>query len=363
MSPLNFHTRQVAIAGYSNSGKTTLIEKLFPFFNEKNYAVGYLKHDAHQFKLDQEGKDSYRIWEAGAQSLLAHNSQESFLRKRQMASTSFAFEDCDFLIVEGHKRAPFPKLLMLDEQGQLWHDLDEKDKSSVIALIGPNASCPIPNLALPYFQRDQVSAIGIYILSQFLYLHQVPVLHGLVMTGGKSERMGEDKSQLVYSDQPQYQIAHDLLKQICHTTYISCRSDQDYAPLPTLKDIFHDIGPLGGLLTAFQKDPNSAFFSVACDLPFLETRTLKHLIKKRNPLRHATVYVHEKDQQMEPLCTIYEPSIRPHLITALMSQNYSLKKLLENIRIEKVLCLDPETLDNINTQEQKKIAQLKLSHS
>ena len=56
----------VSIVGKSDSGKTTLIEKLLPALIERGVRVGTIKHDVHGFEMDREGKDSYRHKHAGA---------------------------------------------------------------------------------------------------------------------------------------------------------------------------------------------------------------------------------------------------------------------------------------------------------
>ncbi|MEK6558347.1 MAG: molybdopterin-guanine dinucleotide biosynthesis protein B, partial [Candidatus Margulisiibacteriota bacterium] len=60
----------LSIAGHSNSGKTTLIERLIPELSRLGYRVGTIKHDAHNFVMDHEGKDTWRMSQAGAQTVV-----------------------------------------------------------------------------------------------------------------------------------------------------------------------------------------------------------------------------------------------------------------------------------------------------
>ena len=66
-----------AFSGFSGSGKTTLIEKLIPVFKRRGYRVAVIKHDAHDFEIDKEGKDTYRFREAGADRVYISSSQKS----------------------------------------------------------------------------------------------------------------------------------------------------------------------------------------------------------------------------------------------------------------------------------------------
>jgi molybdopterin-guanine dinucleotide biosynthesis protein B len=66
MTPLNTFPPVVCFVGKSNSGKTTLIEKLVLEFTSRGLAVGTIKHDVHGFDIDIPGKDSWRHKKAGA---------------------------------------------------------------------------------------------------------------------------------------------------------------------------------------------------------------------------------------------------------------------------------------------------------
>ena len=59
-------TPYITFAGYSGSGKTTLLLKVIAYLKEKGYKVAALKHDGHDFEMDKEGKDTYRMKKAGA---------------------------------------------------------------------------------------------------------------------------------------------------------------------------------------------------------------------------------------------------------------------------------------------------------
>ena len=62
--------KAIGFIGYSNSGKTTLIEKLIPIFRARGLAVSAVKNAHHGFDMDRPGKDSFRYREAGAQQVL-----------------------------------------------------------------------------------------------------------------------------------------------------------------------------------------------------------------------------------------------------------------------------------------------------
>ena len=56
-----------SLVAQSNTGKTTYLEKLIPALGRLGLTVGVVKHDAHDFEIDYEGKDSWRLSRAGAE--------------------------------------------------------------------------------------------------------------------------------------------------------------------------------------------------------------------------------------------------------------------------------------------------------
>ena len=72
----------VSIVGKSNSGKTTLLEKLIPELKRRGYRVATVKHDTHGFEVDQPGKDTWRLAQAGADAVVISSSDKLALIKR-----------------------------------------------------------------------------------------------------------------------------------------------------------------------------------------------------------------------------------------------------------------------------------------
>ena len=99
----------IAIVGKSGSGKTTLIEKLLPEIKRRGYRVGTVKHHLHEFEVDQEGKDSWRHAQAGADTVVIASPQKLALVKRMNSDMSLEeirdrfFHDVDIILAEGYK--------------------------------------------------------------------------------------------------------------------------------------------------------------------------------------------------------------------------------------------------------------------
>jgi molybdopterin-guanine dinucleotide biosynthesis protein B len=105
----------VGIVGVSNSGKTTLIERLLPLLRARGLRVGTLKHDAHGFDLDRPGKDTWRHREAGAEAVLISGPGQLALMRRLEGPTDpqtladTYMPDMDLVLVEGYKRFDLPR--------------------------------------------------------------------------------------------------------------------------------------------------------------------------------------------------------------------------------------------------------------
>lgn len=109
----------LGICGFSGSGKTTLLEQLVPHLKAAGLAVAVVKHDAHSLSIDPKGKDSDRLFRAGA-DVLVHDDRQGILRFRAAKlSLAGAIERLggryDLVLVEGHKTSPGPKLWLLGE--------------------------------------------------------------------------------------------------------------------------------------------------------------------------------------------------------------------------------------------------------
>ena len=119
------HWPVLGICGYSGAGKTTLIEELIPRLRRDGLAVAVVKHDAHRMTVDTPGKDTDRLFRAGA-TVFAHDPQQAFLR-RPVDDTEdvlpwavgLLLRDHDVVLVEGHKATALPaKLWLRSEAGE-----------------------------------------------------------------------------------------------------------------------------------------------------------------------------------------------------------------------------------------------------
>lgn len=153
------------IAGWSNSGKTTLIEKVIPCLTGRGLRVAVIKHAHHGFDLDRPGKDSFRHREAGATQVLMLSSQRWVLMNELRDEAEPSLESQlemlagnDVVLIEGFKAAAVPKVEVYREANgkpPLW-----TENPHVVAV----ATDDISECRLPLLPIDDAEAVAAFIL-------------------------------------------------------------------------------------------------------------------------------------------------------------------------------------------------------
>src|SRR3989338_727515 len=110
----------VAIVGRKKIGKTSLIERLLPLLKKGGYRVGVLKYDVGEFQIDYPGKDTYRSYQAGADSVLISSPDKlAFIKGLDSTPTlkrliNKYFPDTDLVLIEGYKGHDCPEIHLLE---------------------------------------------------------------------------------------------------------------------------------------------------------------------------------------------------------------------------------------------------------
>lgn len=181
-------------------------------------------------------------------------------------------------------------------------------------------------------------------------------LHGLVLAGGRSVRLGRDKAAIRFDGRTLLARCVELLQPLVEDLRVAVRADQVDEPLrrrfPLLVDARSDIGPAAGVLAAHSFAPRAAWLVLACDMPQLTSTMLRRLIARRDPVRGATAFRAAADGRPEPLCAIYEPATLGRLQVRVDAGGSSgLRELL--VVVNPVLLDAPgaDALASINTPE------------
>ena len=156
----------VSFIGRSNSGKTTLIERVIPELVKGGYRVATVKHAGHGFDLDTEGKDSWRHKRAGAGSVvvvskgsLALFADVSEQLKVEEVRDRFLDASYDLIIAEGWKSEGYPKIIVVrDQLGEIAYSSD--------GLLAVVTDKPI-DLPVPVLHLDDVAGVAALLIKQF----------------------------------------------------------------------------------------------------------------------------------------------------------------------------------------------------
>ena len=180
-------------------------------------------------------------------------------------------------------------------------------------------------------------------------------VYGLVLAGGRSRRMGQDKALLRRDGQSQLARAFALLEDVTDRVFVSTRSDQQHdterSRFPRIVDQHDDIGPVAGILSAMREYPNVDWLVVACDLPNLDLQTLNTLVARRAEDKPFTAFRSSHDGLPEPLCALYrrgsDAIVRGFVDDGVLCP----RKILissDTLLLEQP---NPAALDNVNTPE------------
>lgn len=160
----------LCFVGRSNSGKTTLIERLIPELVRAGYKVATVKHAGHGFDLDTEGKDSWRHKRAGASSVivmsrgsLAMFTDVSESIKLEEVRDQFLDHSYDLIIAEGWKNEGYPKIVIVrDQVGEIAVSPD--------GLLAVVSTKPV-DLSVPVLDPDDIPAVASIIMRHFPKRH------------------------------------------------------------------------------------------------------------------------------------------------------------------------------------------------
>jgi molybdopterin-guanine dinucleotide biosynthesis protein B len=158
----------VAIVGKSDSGKTTLLEKLIPELKARGYRVGAVKHDIHGFDIDHPGKDSWRMKQAGACTVVISSPEKVALVRdvdfEEPLDTLISryFSDVDIILTEGYKKENKPKIEVFRPE------LNEaplcRAGENFVAIVSSTSQ----DVDVPHFNLDNIKGVADFLEEAFL---------------------------------------------------------------------------------------------------------------------------------------------------------------------------------------------------
>jgi len=311
----------VAVCGFKDSGKTTLIEGLVPILRDDGLVVAVVKHDTHGLQVDHEGKDSGRLFKSGA-DVLVRGPNESLTRLHPWSdmgldrSLMALLERHDVVLVEGHKQTPLPKIWL--------HGRNEDRRPDNVTGI---------ELELAW-GADRAPAAAGWVRDLVAAAWKRRTVRGVVLVGGTSRRMGRPKQTLIHGGTTLSERVVEAVRPHVEQVVLAGSGPvpDELRDLHRLPDPPGVAGPLAGVLAAMRWAPESAWVVAACDMPQISGEAVRWLLGKRRPGTWA-VLPRSGEGRIEPLLAVYEPQARFQLEGQVSAGRWGLRHLAENPRI------------------------------
>lgn len=155
---------------------------------------------------------------------------------------------------------------------------------------------------------------------------------GIILAGGKSSRMGQEKGLVELGGKRLIDIAIQNLSKVCDTILISSNSDSfNDTGFRVIEDVKPGIGPMGGLYSTLLISQSNLNLVLSVDLPFVNEGLFKYLIECSKGFQAAVPW--SGQEHFEPLCACYDSSILPLMEVSIASGNYKLPDLFRQINI------------------------------
>ena len=183
---------------------------------------------------------------------------------------------------------------------------------------------------------------------------QIMELTGIILAGGKSSRMGEDKGLLNFKGKKLIEYSIDLLKLLCNEILISTnQAGYEQFGFTTVADKNWGCGPIGGIEAGLQQSKNEWCIVIACDTPFLEHDFLTAMISE---IKEQDCIIPSHNNGIEPLVGIYNKELAFFFSQKIEQKEFKIKRIIEERQVhffntDPILKKYPKLFFNMNTME------------
>jgi len=171
----------------------------------------------------------------------------------------------------------------------------------------------------------------------------------IIMAGGKSTRMGQDKALLSINGVPAIRYVCDQLKPYFDEILISSNNPKEHG-IDAIKVVLDEIdgkGPLVGIASALRVSQNQINFVIACDIPEVDITAVKQLISKIDGF--DAVIPKTGPSRYEPLFAVYRKNVLAEIDKAITGEKYRIIEALENCKVNYIDFHGDLRLRNLNT--------------
>ena len=342
-----FHPVEWVIYGTTCGGINSLVDKIKQELT-----------DLRLFYVDADHSEENHAYYKRLGSQMIHhdrydywNEYDSFINSRM----------ADAVLVNGNHYPATRQIVVIDPMKESSLQRRHDQLTDIPAVIVKEDESEI----YPWLQ-DSISATTVIFKEKEInrltgWLHDsvkdsIAPVSALILAGGKSTRMGEDKSQIKYHRKTMELHLAEVCRELNVESFISKQHsypEDNIQGIPVIKDRMPGMGPFGAIISAFIEKPDSAWMVMACDMPQLDKASLQELLTNRMSSKSATA-VKGKDKPFpEPLLAIYEPRIYPRMLDFLALGYACPRKVLINSEVETITLISDDPIMNVNTPEER----------
>jgi molybdopterin-guanine dinucleotide biosynthesis protein A len=179
----------------------------------------------------------------------------------------------------------------------------------------------------------------------------------VLLAGGKSRRMGQDKRFLSVGDGTLYERSLAVLRSVFKTVVVVIAQDSPplVSEVPVLRDLIAGCGSLGGLYTGLKEADTPFVFGVACDMPFLDPATVRYFTQIKND---TDLVMAKLQHGLQPMHALYHRRCLPVIEDLIQARDFKIQHLAEHpslrvrfVRPDELGAIDPtgQSFCNVNT--------------
>ena len=149
---------------------------------------------------------------------------------------------------------------------------------------------------------------------------------GVLLAGGKSRRMGEDKRFLSVGEETLYERSLAVLRSVFQTVFVVIAQDSPalQSNVPVFRDLIAGCGSLGGLYTGLKQADTPYVFAVACDMPFLDPAMVRYFTEMKDK---ADVVMAELQNGLQPMHALYHQRCLPVMEKLVQARELKIQQL------------------------------------
>jgi molybdopterin-guanine dinucleotide biosynthesis protein A len=179
-------------------------------------------------------------------------------------------------------------------------------------------------------------------------------IDAVILAGGKSSRMGEEKGLVLFQQKPLVSYVINLLLGLqIQPRLIANHPGYQQFNIRIDTDIIPDKGPMGGLYTALETTRQQHVLLLSCDTPFLQPALIKRLL---SGLRDGRICIPECQGRLHPLCAIYPKSLKDKVVTCITENRLRMTAFVSSAAHDRIHSDDlevmyPDLFMNLNDRQ------------